>query len=69
MFHVGDVIRHRKSGIYYIVIRQNIYNKSYTELITYEAVRIDDDHETVIMHHPIMTSYFDVVKSFVDSEK
>lgn len=69
MFNVGDIIRHKKMNTYYIVIRKNIFGKSDTNLITFEAVRIDDDRETIIMHYPLMTSYFEIIKSPIDTEK
>jgi len=68
MFEVGDLIKHRKEEKYYIVIKKQIIKKIY-EIVTFEAVRIDDENEKIIMHHPLMTSYFQKINSSVDIEK
>jgi hypothetical protein len=68
MFEVGDLIKHRKEEKYYIIVKKKIITKIY-EIITFEAIRIDDESEKIIMHHPLMTSYFERVNSSVDIEK
>ena len=60
MFNIGDIIRHRRTGIFYLVHEKEVYFVNGIERVKYVAVSMVDGAKE-ILHYPLMTLNYEKI--------
>lgn len=60
MFSVGDLIKHKREELYYLVADKKIYISGYSERIVFIVLDIYTGEE-IKLHYPLMTCYYEKI--------